>query len=124
MCAAACTLRHCLRREWSYQLRGSGAGHVISFGVMGRDQTRMLICAVASLFLILMGAVMMDWYQLAFGGSSAADRCAVDLRTVRGCGGRVCGNRSLSLLPGMFPTLAAVTLWSSLGFAMLVTFQT
>jgi hypothetical protein len=32
-------------------------------------------------------------------------------------------SRTLTLLPGMFPTLATVTLWSSLGFAAVVAFQ-
>src|SRR5262245_31065741 len=89
---------------------------------MGRDQTRMLICAVASLVLIIAGAVMLDWFRLLMDGG-AVDRVAVDLHTVHACSGRICGNRSLTLLPGMYPTLAAVTLWSSLSLGALVTFQ-
>src|ERR1043165_2154700 len=90
---------------------------------MGRDQTRMLICAVASLALIIAGAVMLDWYRLTLDGSGAIDRLAVDLHTIRACTGRICGNRPLALLPGMSPTLATVALWASLCFSALVTFQ-
>src|ERR1044071_873761 len=90
---------------------------------MGRDQTRMLICAVASLTMVIAGAVMLDWYRLTLDGSGLVDRLAVDLHTIRACSGRICGNRALALLPGMYPTLAAVTLWASLCFAALVTFQ-
>src|SRR5439155_24310318 len=35
----------------------------------------------------------------------------------------VCARESLTSVRGMFPSLAAVTLWSSLGFAALVGFQ-
>jgi hypothetical protein len=82
----------------------------------------MLICAVASLALIIAGAVMLDWFRLTMDGS-AVDRVAVDLHTVRACSGRICGNHPLGGLPGMYPTLATVTLWSSLSLGVLVAFQ-
>jgi hypothetical protein len=94
---------------------------------MGRDRTRVLICAVASLVLIVAATLVMDWYRVAFdAGGDELNRIAIaiDLRTLRTCTAvRVCTTAPLSPLPGMFPTLAAVTLWSSLGFAALVGFQ-
>jgi hypothetical protein len=94
---------------------------------MGRDQTRVLICAIASLVMIVAATLVMDWYRVAFdAGGDELNRIAIaiDLRTLRTCTAvRVCTTTPLSPLPGMFPTLAAVTLWSSLGFAALVGFQ-
>jgi hypothetical protein len=89
---------------------------------MGRDQSRVLMCAVASLVLIAAGALVMDWYVLTLDG--AVERVTIDLRSVHVCNvEHVCQGRGFSTLPGMFPTLAIVTLWSSLGFAALVAFQ-
>ena len=88
--------------------------------MMGRDQTRMLICAVASLVLILSGALFMDWYRAAF----ELNRLSIDLVSVRLCGtAHLCERASVNSVRGMYPSLAAVTLWSSLGFAALVGFQ-
>jgi hypothetical protein len=90
---------------------------------MGRDQTRMLICAVASLVLILAGALFMDWYRATTEGLEL-NRLSIDLVAVHLCGNaHVCARESLTSVRGMFPSLAAVTLWSSLGFAALVGFQ-
>jgi len=94
---------------------------------MGRDRTRVLICAAASLVLIVAATLAMDWFRVAFDiGVDEVSRIAIaiDLRTLRTCTAvRVCTTAPLSPLPGMFPTLAVVTLWSSLGFAALVGFQ-
>ncbi|HEX2685087.1 MAG TPA: hypothetical protein VHN14_00640 [Kofleriaceae bacterium] len=72
-----------------------------------------------------MGTLVMDWYQLSpddvVGGARAI---AIDLRTVHLCGpDQVCETVLLTPFSGVFPTLAMVTLWSSLGFAALVLFQ-
>lgn len=90
---------------------------------MGRDQMRVLLCAAASVALIVAGALVMDWYRLS---ASAADvgSFLVDLRRVKTCSaGGVCTGAPLRILPGMFPTMAAITLWSSLGFAAFVVFH-
>ncbi|HMG23311.1 MAG TPA: hypothetical protein VK607_18380, partial [Kofleriaceae bacterium] len=85
---------------------------------------RMLICAAASLALVSAGALFMDWYRLTLDGVGAVNRVAIDLRSVHACGiDSQCVSRGLTRLPGMFPTLATVTLWSSLAFAVLVAFQ-
>jgi len=92
---------------------------MICFGTMGRDQTRVLICAVASLALTAAGALALDWFQVTLDGIAA-----IDLRKIQLCGlDHACVSHPLTSLSGMFPTLAAVTLWSSLGFAALVAFQ-
>jgi hypothetical protein len=83
----------------------------------------MLICALASLVLILGGALFMDWYRAATEGFEL-NRLSIDLVAVRLCGtAHVCARESVSSVRGMYPSLAAVTLWSSLGFAALVGFQ-
>jgi hypothetical protein len=86
---------------------------------------QVLVGAAASLALIIVGTLVMDWYQLAPGDVVGDARTiAIDLRSAHICAlGHVCVTASLTPLPGMFPTLAAVTLWSSLGFAALVAFQ-
>ncbi|HEX8115055.1 MAG TPA: hypothetical protein VF516_45315, partial [Kofleriaceae bacterium] len=83
----------------------------------------MLICAVASLVLILAGALFMDWFRAATEGFEL-NRLSIDLVAVRLCGNaHVCARESVASVRGMYPSLAAVTLWSSLGFAALVGFQ-
>jgi hypothetical protein len=87
---------------------------------------RVLVGAIASLALILAGTLVMDWYRLSFGAvAGGAEQIAIDLRNVHICStGHVCAAVPLPPLSGMFPTLATATLWSSLGFAALVAFQT
>lgn len=82
---------------------------------------RMLACAAASLALILAGTLVMEWYRTG----NETGRIAIDLNSMRICSPvALCSTASLHLLPGMFPPLAAVVLWSSLVFAGLVAFQT
>ena len=92
---------------------------------MGRDQTRVLVCAVASLALIVAATLIMEWYRLSLAVlPAAAGRVEIDLHRMRVCTAQhVCTSAPLSLLPGMFPTLAASSLWSSLAVAALVGFQ-
>jgi len=87
---------------------------------------RVLVGAIASLALILAGTLVMDWYRLSFGAvAGGAEQIAIDLRNVHICStGHLCAAVPLTPLSGMFPTLATATLWSSLGFAALVAFQT
>jgi hypothetical protein len=86
---------------------------------------RVLVCAVAAVTLILAGALAMDWYGLSFEAEGVGRlRIAIDLRSLHLCYvAQVCASTPLSPLPGMFPTLAAVTMWSSLGVAALVGVQ-
>ena len=92
---------------------------------MGRDRLRVLVCGVASIALIIAGTLVLDWYRLVFEpAAGGAVRIAIDLRNLQLCQlGQTCVRAPLTPLPGMFPTLAAVTMWSSLGMAGLVTFQ-
>jgi hypothetical protein len=86
---------------------------------------RVLVGGVASIALILAGALAMDWYRLSFEPTTdGVLRIAVDLRNVHLCHlTQLCVSTPLAPLPGMFPTLAAVTMWSSLGVAGLAAFQ-
>jgi hypothetical protein len=90
---------------------------------MGRDRTRVLICAAASLVLIVAATLMMDWYRVVYGVGEEVSRVAIDLSSVHTCTAiHVCTATPLSP-PGMFSTLATVTMWSSLAFAGLVAYQ-
>jgi hypothetical protein len=86
---------------------------------------RVLLCAAASIALILAATLAMDWFRLTFTAAlPGAGRIAIDLRNMRICqADHGCAGTSISLLPGMFPSCATVTLWSCLGFAVLVAFQ-
>lgn len=86
---------------------------------------RVLLCAAASIALILGATLAMDWFRLTFTKVlPGAGRIAIDLRNMHICqADHGCTGTSISLLPGMFPTCATVTLWSCLGFAVLVAFQ-
>jgi hypothetical protein len=86
---------------------------------------RVLVCGIASIALIVAGALALDWYRLAFEPpTGGALRIAIDLRSLHLCHlGQACVRSPLGPLPGMFPTLAMVTMWSSLGVAAIVAFQ-
>jgi hypothetical protein len=94
---------------------------------MGRDRMRVLLCAIASIALIIAGALVMDWYRLSIStvvpGLPGGGKIAIDLRNLYVCHARGCVGTSISPMPGMFPTLATVTMWASLGFAALVALQ-
>lgn len=90
---------------------------------MGRDRTRVLLCAAVSLVLILAATLTMDWYLRIFEVGDEVSRVSIDLTSVRTCTTiHVCTTTPLGP-PGMFATLATVTLWSSLAFAVLVAYQ-
>jgi hypothetical protein len=90
---------------------------------MGRDRTRVLVCAAASLVLIVAATLVMDWYRATFGVGEEVSRIAIDLTSIQTCDAiHVCTAAPLSP-PGMFSTLASVTMWSSLAFAALVAYQ-
>jgi hypothetical protein len=94
---------------------------------MGRDRMRVLLCAAAAIALILAGTLAMDWFRMTFvADNPLADlgKISIDLRSMHIChAGHGCASTSISPLPGMFPMLATVTMWSSLGLAALVGFQ-
>src|SRR5689334_12375606 len=90
---------------------------------MGRDRTRVLLCAAVSLVLILAATLTMDWYLRVFEVGDEVSRVSIDLVSVRTCTTiHVCTTTPLGP-PGMFSTLATVTMWSSLAFAALVAYQ-
>jgi hypothetical protein len=86
---------------------------------MGRDRLRVLLSAIAAIALILAGALVMDWYRVAMPGG----KIAIDLRNLSVCHQHTCVSTSISPMPGMFPTLATVSLWASLALAAVVGFQ-
>lgn len=90
---------------------------------MGRDQIRVLACAAGAVALIVAGSLVMDWYRIAVTAAPVAASVGIDLRNVNICHAHGCVSTSVSMLPGMFPTLASLTLWSSIGLAVVVAFQ-
>jgi hypothetical protein len=93
------------------------------FPGMGRDRTRVLLCAAVSLVLILAATLTMDWYLRVFEVGDEVSRVSIDLTSVRTCTTiHICTTTPLGP-PGMFSTLATVTMWSSLAFAALVAYQ-
>jgi len=92
---------------------------------MTRAQTRALVCGAGSLAMIIAATLIMDWYRLALDVRGNVARIAIDLRHVQSCNAlHVCTSAPLGLLPGMYPSTAAASLWASLAFAALVVFQT
>jgi hypothetical protein len=98
---------------------------------MGREQVRVLTCAAASVALILAGTLFVEWYRFSFGDLMAnlpaniSMKGTLDLRKVQMCvsGMAMCTTMQISMIDGVYSTLATATLWSSLGFAALVAFQ-
>src|ERR1700753_2472975 len=86
---------------------------------MGRDRMRVLLSAIAAIALIIAGALVMDWYRMAMPGG----KIAIDLSNLSVCHQHACVTTSISPMPGMFPTLATVTLWASLALAAVVALQ-
>lgn len=93
-------------------------------GAMGRDRLRVLVGGFAAIALILVGALAMDWFRLSFASEAGSGSLGVDLRHIRTCvAGVACVTVRLGPLPGMYPALAAVTMWSSLLVVAMVVFQ-
>lgn len=90
---------------------------------MGRDQIRVLACAAGAIALIVAGSLVMDWYLITVTSAPVAAKVGIDLRNVNVCHAQGCVSMSVSMLPGMYSTLATLTLWSSIGLAVLVAFQ-
>jgi hypothetical protein len=86
---------------------------------------RVLVCGIASIALIVAGALTLDWYRLSFEPAAGGPlQIAIDLRSLHLCHvGQICVHAPLTPLPGMFPTLAALTMWSSLAVAAGVALQ-
>lgn len=80
---------------------------------------RVLLCAIAAIALITAGALAMDWYRVVVPNG----KIAIDLRNLSVCHQHACVSASISPMPGMFPTLASLTLWASLALAALVVLQ-
>ena len=80
---------------------------------------RVLLSAIAAIALIAAGALVMDWYRMAMPGG----KIAIDLRNLSVCHQHACVSTSISPMPGMFPTLATLTMWASLALVAVVAFQ-
>jgi hypothetical protein len=80
---------------------------------------RVLLSAIAAIALIAAGALVMDWYRMAMPGG----KVAIDLRNLSVCHQHACVSTSISPMPGMFPTLATLTMWASLALIAVVAFQ-
>lgn len=91
---------------------------------MGKDRTKVLVLALASLGLIVLGTLILDWFvchasapvELGF------DRFNIDLRSFRICG-RDIACVTTPLPHGGYWLLGTITFWGSLGFAAILSYQ-
>src|SRR5438105_2168539 len=94
---------------------------------MGKDAVRLLVCAIASLVLIVASTLVMDWFRIGNDELDAmgVGTLSIDLRAAHACAGpqHVCASVSLGQFRGFFPASATITLFSSLSFAILLVWQ-
>jgi len=89
---------------------------------MSRDRSRVLGALVTYLVLVIASAVAMDWFDVGLGIA----KVAIGLRGVSVCqGGDMCVSMTFSAmkLHGMFPLMAMVAFWGSMGMVLFVTYQ-
>jgi hypothetical protein len=90
---------------------------------VGKQQTRLVVCAVGALGLMLVTALVMDWFVIDLG-TGLGDSLHFGLRTIHTCAGRgVCVTIPMSSLKGFYGSTAVATFWSTLVFALAVAYQ-
>jgi hypothetical protein len=93
---------------------------------MGRHQVRLLVCALASIALILASTLVIEWFRATIALNAAAvgpNVVKIDLRSISACQAGVCVSFPMSMLTGLYPTVATVAFWSSVVLAAIVAFQ-
>jgi hypothetical protein len=86
----------------------------------------LLLCAVATLGLMVASMFVVPWFRAKIEGLELGgfDAYEIDLRSVRSCGpGGVCGSVPLSNLKGFYPTLSVITFWASCVLAAILVYQ-
>ena len=92
---------------------------------MNRDGIRVLVPAIASIACVIAATLMMDWFVVSMSGFPEIDKITIDLREARACSTLgPCVVLPMSMIKGgVYPTLAAITFFGSLGFGLLVLYQ-
>ena len=89
-----------------------------------RDGLRVLVLALASLVAIAAATVFCAWFTVDINGADIS-RISLDLREVRACtAGGDCASVPMSMIEGsIYPTLATLTFWTAVVFALIVLYQ-
>jgi len=95
---------------------------------MSRERFRVLVFAAASLVSIIAALFVLDWFVARMAGAPMQiGEITIDLREVRACSpAGPCAVMALSgpYSAGTYPTLATVTFWAAIVFALILAFQT
>jgi hypothetical protein len=99
--------------------------HRDTLRVMTRDGVRVLLPAMASIAAIAAATLVFEWFLVDINGSFDISKITFDLREARACStAGDCGVVPVSMIKGSFyPTLATITFWGSLVFALLLIYQ-
>lgn len=82
---------------------------------MGSDRLRVLVLALASILLLVLSALVLDWFRM-----TGPWKVAIDLREMRVCD--IEGTCRAATVRGNYGTSGIITLWSSLIFACVVAY--
>jgi len=92
---------------------------------MNRDGLRVIVPAAVSIAAIAAATLVFEWFIVNVTGLAELSHITFDLREARACTSLgPCGVVPMSMIKsGMYPTLAAVSFWGSIVFALLVLYQ-
>jgi len=92
---------------------------------MNREGLRVIGPAIASVAAIAAATLGLEWFIANVTGLMELSRITFDLREARACSSLgPCGVVPMSMIKsGMYPTLAAISFWGSIVFALLVLYQ-
>lgn len=92
---------------------------------MTREGLRVLVPAIASIILIAAAALALEWFVVNINGAMDLSRITLDLREAHACtSAGDCASVPMSMIKGSaYPTLATISFWGGLGFALLVLYQ-
>ncbi len=91
---------------------------------MSREGLRVLVPALISLVAIAAATLVCDWFTVDINGTELA-RITLDLREAHACtSSGDCASVPMSMIEGSFyPTLATLSFWAGLAFALFVLYQ-
>jgi hypothetical protein len=98
---------------------------------MDRDRMRVLVLALVSIAAIVVGTLIADWFLVRITGVPALaehgiDKFVIDLREASACDKRgVCSSYPIAKLRSgsLYPTLATISFWGGLLYALLIAYQ-
>ena len=92
---------------------------------MTRDGLRVLLPAIASIVAIAAAAFALEWFIVDINGTVDLSKITIDLREAHACtAAGECASVPMSMIKGSaFPTLATISFWGALMFALIVLYQ-